>query len=160
MPRVVTAAASGMAERTAIRLALAAATEQVAGVDRPVVFVHTDNSQLLPALVSIHSLRTRGGGNEGFDVRLLRLEGSPLDARSDGRRFSYAHHEMTWDHTRAWSFHYLRRSVPDSMGYRGRALVIDPDIFAVGSILPLLKSDMEGKAIWSQIGRASCRERV
>ena len=33
------------------------------------------------------------------------------------------------------------------MGYRGRALVVDPDVFAVGEVWELLNRDMKGKAI-------------
>ena len=36
---------------------------------------------------------------------------------------------------------------PELMGYEGRAIVIDPDVFAVGDIFELLSRDMEGKAI-------------
>jgi hypothetical protein len=109
-------------------------------------FVHTDDAQLLPALVAIHALRSRGGGDESFDVRLLRLAGTELDARRDGRTYR-AGGEAVWDHRKAWSFHYLRRRPPELMNYEGRALVIDPDVFAVRSVAPLFERDMEGKAI-------------
>lgn len=33
------------------------------------------------------------------------------------------------------------------MGYQGRALVIDPDVFAVGDVWDLLSGDMHGRAI-------------
>ena len=36
---------------------------------------------------------------------------------------------------------------PKLMDYQGRALVIDPDVFAVGDVWDLLTRDMEGKAI-------------
>jgi hypothetical protein len=36
---------------------------------------------------------------------------------------------------------------PERMGYQGRALVIDPDIFAVGDVHELLTRDMGGKAV-------------
>jgi hypothetical protein len=37
--------------------------------------------------------------------------------------------------------------VPQLLGYRGRALVLDPDIFAVGDVWELLSRDMGGKSI-------------
>ena len=37
--------------------------------------------------------------------------------------------------------------LPKLMGYRGRAVVMDPDIFALGDITALLERDMGGKAI-------------
>ena len=36
---------------------------------------------------------------------------------------------------------------PELTGYRGRAVVMDPDIFAAGDIHELLTMDMQGKAI-------------
>jgi hypothetical protein len=45
------------------------------------------------------------------------------------------------------SFTPLRFMPPQLMGFRGRALVIDPDVFAVSDVWELLNRDMEGKAI-------------
>jgi len=45
------------------------------------------------------------------------------------------------------SFTPLRFMPPELMGYQGRAVVIDPDIFAVGDVWNLLSRDMQGKAI-------------
>lgn len=116
-------------------------------MNRQVAFVHTDNAQLLPALVAVHALRSRGGGSDGaFDIQLLRLEGSELDARRDGRRVGIGG-EAVWDHTHGSSFQYLRRRPPELMNYQGRALIIDPDVYALGSILPLFERDMQGKAV-------------
>ena len=36
---------------------------------------------------------------------------------------------------------------PELMAYQGRAVVIDPDVFAVGDVWELLSRDMQGKAI-------------
>ena len=36
---------------------------------------------------------------------------------------------------------------PELMNYQGRAVVIDPDVFAVGDVWDLLSRDMQGKAI-------------
>jgi hypothetical protein len=41
----------------------------------------------------------------------------------------------------------LRFMPPEAMGYQGRAVVIDPDIFAVGDVYELLSRDMQGKAL-------------
>jgi hypothetical protein len=52
-----------------------------------------------------------------------------------------------WRRTDAFSFAPLRRMVPELLGYTGRALVIDPDVFAIGDVYELLSRDMQGKAI-------------
>ena len=46
------------------------------------------------------------------------------------------------------SFTPLRFMPPELMGYEGRAVVIDPDVFAVGDVNELLTRDMEGKALF------------
>jgi hypothetical protein len=116
---------------------------------KPVVFVHTNDYQLLAALVSIYSLRRNCQNPQDFEVRLLRLEGSDIDGRRDGQAYS-ANGEKTWDHTEQNAFHLIRRSVPSRMNFGGRALVLDPDVFAVSTIAPLLNVDMQGKAIWAR----------
>jgi hypothetical protein len=45
------------------------------------------------------------------------------------------------------SFTPLRFHPPEAMGFRGRAVVVDPDVFAVGDVHELLARDMQGKAI-------------
>jgi hypothetical protein len=45
------------------------------------------------------------------------------------------------------SFTPLRFMPPKLMGHRGRAVVIDPDIFAVGDIMELLDREMGGKRV-------------
>ncbi|KAA3627168.1 MAG: hypothetical protein DWQ08_07920 [Proteobacteria bacterium] len=112
-------------------------------------FVHTDRRQRLPALVAAYSLKTRGGGDDNFDVRILTVEGSVLDGRNDGRKAT----ETTggvWDHTHPKVFSFLRRSVPERMNYRGRAVLIDPDIVAIDSLCPLFESDMQGAAVMAR----------
>ena len=41
---------------------------------------------------------------------------------------------------------------PELMGYEGRAVVVDPDVFAVQDVWELLTRDMQGKAVM-------CRQR-
>jgi hypothetical protein len=41
----------------------------------------------------------------------------------------------------------MRRMVPALMGFQGRALVLDPDVFAIGDVNELLTRNMDGKAI-------------
>jgi hypothetical protein len=36
---------------------------------------------------------------------------------------------------------------PELMGYEGRAVVVDPDVFAIGDVWELLSRDMQGKSV-------------
>lgn len=53
----------------------------------------------------------------------------------------------TWSRHHVQSFIALRRMVPQLMGFEGRALLLDPDVVAVGDVHDLLVRDMGGKAI-------------
>ncbi len=110
------------------------------------IFVHTSDNQLLPALVAIHSLRTHGEVPGTWPIRLLRLEGSCIDQRRDGQPIR-ARGTLIWNHQHHFAFHFLRRSVPEALDFLGRALVIDPDVFAVGPVAPLFEGDMGGRGV-------------
>ena len=45
------------------------------------------------------------------------------------------------------SFTPLRFTAPELMKYSGRAVMVDPDVFAVGDVWELLSRDMNDKAI-------------
>ncbi|WP_458096256.1 hypothetical protein [Roseomonas sp. WA12] len=116
--------------------------------DQPVVFIHTNAKQRLGALVSAHSFRRNAREPGTFNVRLIEAEGSgPLRA-AEGRSFIRDGHSRAWHMDDLQSFTPLRFAVPDAMGHRGVALVVDPDVFAVGDVGELFARDRAGKAIW------------
>lgn len=116
---------------------------------KPTVFLHTNNQQLVPALVGAYTLKARSSRPDLFDVRILRLEETPHLSGRNGQRYFWwdETHPATWHRSDLGSFYPLRRMVPAVLGFRGRALVIDPDIFAVGDITELLFRDMADRAI-------------
>jgi hypothetical protein len=57
-------------------------------------------------------------------------------------------HVREWDPDDLQSFTPLRYAIPGLLGYKGLALVTDPDVFAVGDVAELFARDLEGKAIW------------
>jgi hypothetical protein len=119
----------------------------VDGADRPCVFIHTNPRQLLGALVSQHSLRRNSKHAERFDVRILHSDDCGFLRAREGQTFLRDGAHVVWRCDDLQSFTPLRFLPPERMGYRGRALVIDPDIFAVGDVWELLSRDMQGKAI-------------
>jgi hypothetical protein len=117
-------------------------------MNKPVVFIHTNDQQMLGAIVSAHSFRRQTRQPERFEVRLLRLEQTPHLYAREGRSYLRMGKMATWHNADLQSFSPLRRMVPQLMGFEGRALVTDPDVFSVnGDVLELLDSDMHGKAI-------------
>ena len=119
------------------------------GSMKPVVFVHTNHKQKLGALVSAHSFRRNTRDPEAFEVRLLEAKDYP-QLKEAGRTFRRAGHVRAWDPDDLQSFTPLRFAVPDAMGHQGVALVVDPDVFAVGDAAELFVRDRQGKAIWAR----------
>jgi len=116
---------------------------------KPTIVIHTNDAQLVAARVGAYSLKSRSKHPGLFDVRLLRLEDTPHLYRRYGQRFVWWNgNAPTVFHRRnTQSFSALRRMVPALLGFRGRALVLDPDVFAIGDVWELLSRNMNGKAI-------------
>jgi hypothetical protein len=114
---------------------------------KPVVFIHTNDKQMLGALVSAHSYRRNSRNPDAFEVRILRAEDYP-ELQQSGRTLLRGGHVRGWDPDDLQSFTPLRFVVPDEVGHQGLALVTDPDVFAVGDVAELFTRNLEGKAIW------------
>ncbi|HSJ96901.1 MAG TPA: hypothetical protein VLC53_07510 [Myxococcota bacterium] len=119
---------------------------------RPRVFIHTNERQWIGALVSRHSLLRNSAHAERFDVEFLRTEDHPVLRARDGQLYLREGERVPWRYEDLQSFTPLRFAPPEKMGWRGRALVIDPDVFAVGDVFELLARDLRGHAL-------SCRLR-
>lgn len=111
------------------------------------VFIHTNHKQMLGALVAKHCLERNTAHREGFTVELIRLQDHPHLTRRQGAIYKRKGIELTWDNEDLQSFTPLRFLPPQLMAYQGRAVVIDPDVFALGDIHELLTMKMGGKAI-------------
>jgi hypothetical protein len=114
---------------------------------KPVVFIHTNDKQLLGAKVAAYLLKARSRSADHFLVETLRLEDTPHLYRREGQTYLRKGRLATWRNDDLQSFSPLRMKVPQAMSFRGRALVIDPDVFAVGDVYELLARPMEGRAI-------------
>lgn len=111
------------------------------------VFIHTNDRQMLGAIVSRHSLKRNSANPDRFDVRILRREEFDFFDAFEGRKFLRAGVWRPWRNDDLQSFTPVRFAPPEEMNCQGRAVVIDPDVFAVGDINELFERDMQGKAI-------------
>ena len=102
---------------------------------------------MVGALVSAHSLKRNSPNADKFDVRIIDTKDHPFLKAKQGQSFLRDGVQRVWDFEDLQSFTPLRFMPPELMGYEGRAVVIDPDIFAVGDVWELLTRDMGGKAI-------------
>jgi hypothetical protein len=116
------------------------------------VFIQTNDKQLIGALVAEYALRRNSRHNDKFTVRLLQHKGYPFFQAREGQFYLRDGVKSRWLNDDLQSFTPLRFMPPELMDYAGRAVVIDPDIFALGDIWELLSRDMQGKALM-------CRQR-
>ena len=115
---------------------------------RPCVFIHTNHKQYVGAIVSAWSMRRNSRTPDAFDVRLIEHEKHrDLFDRYEGREYLRDGSTRRWLNDDLQSFTPLRFMPPELMGYRGKAVVVDPDVFAVQDVWELLSRDMQGKAI-------------
>ncbi len=111
------------------------------------VFIHTNDRQWLGALVAAHALKRNSRHADTFAVEFIHVKDHPFLAAREGQKFLRGGTTRTWRMDDLQSFTPLRFLAPRLAGYRGRAVVIDPDVFAVGDIHELLTRDMQGAAV-------------
>jgi hypothetical protein len=111
------------------------------------VFIHTNHKQIVGALVAEHALRRNSRHNDRFEVRIIQHRDYPFFTAHEGELYLRDGVKRPWLNDDLQSFTPLRFMPPELMAYHGRAVVIDPDIFAVGDVWDLLSRDMHGKAI-------------
>jgi len=115
--------------------------------DKPCIFVHTNHRQYVGALVSQYSMRRNSRHPDAFDIQILDARDYAFLREREGQTFLRNGRRVVWHFEDLQSFTPLRFLPPERMGYQGRALVVDPDVFAVGDVYELLTRDMQGKAI-------------
>ena len=111
------------------------------------VFIQTNHKQIVGALVAEYALRRNSQNNDKFDVRIVNTNDYPFFKAREGQLYLRDGVKRTWLNDDLQSFTPTRFMPPELMGYKGRAVVIDPDIFAIADIWELLSRDMQGKAI-------------
>jgi hypothetical protein len=115
---------------------------------KPTVFIHTNHKQHIGALVSLHSMRRNSRNADRFDVKLIELKDHMgVFGQYEGKEYSRDGDSRRWLNDDLQSFTPLRFMPPELMGYEGKAVVVDPDVFAVGDPWELLSRDMQGKAV-------------
>ena len=119
--------------------------------DRPTVFIHTNHRQMLGALVSQYSMKRNASNPDEFDVQLIDHADHAFFKDYEGREYLRDGASRVWRNNDLQSFTPLRFMPPELMGYQGRAVVTDPDVFAVGDVMEL-RDDV--------VVRVECREDV
>ncbi len=111
------------------------------------IFIQANSRQWLGALVAAYSMQRNSAHADRFTVHILRQEDYPFFRARQGQLYLRSGFKRPWRNDDLQSFTPLRFMPPELMGYQGRALVIDPDVFAAADVWELLSRDMQGKAI-------------
>ncbi len=111
------------------------------------VFIHTNPKQIVGAIVSEYSMRRNSKRPDDFEIRIINTEDHAFLRRRENQPYLRDGVTRVWHNSDLQSFTPLRFMPPELMGYEGRAVVVDPDVFAVGDVFDLLSRDMGGAAI-------------
>ncbi len=114
------------------------------------VFIHTNEKQMVGAFVSEHSFKRNSKNPDAFDVKIIRREDFAFFNDYEGKKFLRAGSWRVWKNDDLQSFTPTRFMPPELMGYQGRAVVVDPDVFAVGDVNELFERDMKGCAVMAK----------
>ena len=114
---------------------------------KPCIYIQANPRQLVGALIAEYALRRNSAHADEFDTRILNIKDYSIFAAHQGKQYTRGGLKWRWDNDDLQSFTLTRFLPPQEMGYQGRALVIDPDVFAVGDVWQLLNRDMGGKTI-------------
>jgi hypothetical protein len=117
---------------------------------KPRIFVHTNEKQIVGALVSKYSFERFASDPKAFDVQILHTKDYGFLDEHEGKEYLRDGLRRVWSNDDLQSFTVLRFMPPEIMGYAGRAVVVDPDVFCVSDVVPLLKRDMAGKALMAR----------
>lgn len=111
------------------------------------VFIQTNHKQITGAIVAQHALRRYSQHNDKFDVRIIEKKDYPYFDAREGQLYLRDGVKRVWLNDDLQSFTLTRFMPPELMGFQGRAVVIDPDVFACADVWELFSRDMQGKAI-------------
>lgn len=111
------------------------------------VFIQTNARQILAAKVAAHAIRSRSSHPDTFEVRVLRLEEFPALYGREGQPYLREGRVAAWKNDDLQSFTPLRFLPPQLMAYEGKAVVIDPDVFALCDIVELFELPMGDASI-------------
>jgi hypothetical protein len=117
------------------------------------LFIQANRKQILGAWLARYAFERATGRRDGIAVEILDVDAMPEFRAFAGRTYLRDGRTVTYDPADLQSFTLSRFMPPERMGFQGRAVVIDPDIFAMDDVAELFDMDLGGKAV------AACRKK-
>lgn len=115
------------------------------------VFIQANNKQLLGAKLAKYAIERNLKVKDSVSVRIMNVDEMDTFRLFFGNTYARAGKTMRNDEEDLQSFTLSRFMPPELMSYQGRAIVIDPDIFALVDINELFALNLGGNSI------AACR---
>ena len=101
---------------------------------KPTIFVHTNEKQIVGAIVSKYSFERFAADPSAFEVKLIETAKYDWMKNYEGRLYLRDGLKREWLNEDLQSFTVLRFAPPELMNYQGRSLVVDPDVFCISNI--------------------------
>lgn len=114
------------------------------------VFIHTNNKQFLGAILAKYAIEKTA--SRPIAVEVINVDELEIFKEFAGKKYLRSGEIRAYDPKDLQSFTISRFMPPELTGFSGKAVVIDPDIFALTDIHELFDVDMKGKSI------ACCRK--
>lgn len=113
------------------------------------LFIQTNYKQIFGARLGKYSFEKEAGSSRNFEVKLIVAEELLEMQNFVGKTFISGEGVRTYTFNNLQSFTLTRLKPPELMNYTGRAIVIDPDVFALPStdITELFNLDLKGSSI-------------
>ncbi len=110
------------------------------------IFIQTNDKQLFGAKLAKYAIE-KNLKKGSIPVEILNVNNIKAFKDFNGTPFTQHGETRIFDLNDLQSFIYSRFMPPEQMGYEGRSIVIDPDIFALTDLNDLFDMDYSGKAI-------------
>jgi len=117
------------------------------------VFIQTNNKQLLGARLARYAIERNLKHGGLVTIKIMNVDEMPLFQHFVGKKFLREGKYTTYDPNDLQSFTMSRFLPPELMHYKGRAVVIDPDVFALTDINELFDTNLHSNAL------AACKKK-
>lgn len=117
------------------------------------IFIHTNNKQKLGAVLAKYAIEKYLPLTSGIAVEYINVDELEVFKNFAGKEYLFGGKLKAYNPKDLQSFTLSRFMAPQLAGYSGKAVVMDPDIFAVKDLSGIFEIDIAGKAI------AACRKK-
>ena len=111
------------------------------------IFIQSNNSQRLGALLSKYSFERFIPSQDLIEVHILQVENIPEFQQFEGKTYKQGSEIRTFSLSDEQSFTLTRFMPPQLMNYEGRAIVVDPDVFAVRDPRELFELELDDAVV-------------